>query len=310
MTDPVLHIGFPKTASSWFQESFYPNVQNINYIARESVQQLFLNPGAFDWNAYNCKTQLESLVINSTGRVVLCEELLLGRLRPGGVKHFVTKEVANRLKIIFPRATIIIFIRNQLDAIASAYLQYIQSGGNYSFDKFIFPDKISGGDYNNLVLLGIDYFQYHKVLDYYSDLFGSENVHIYLYEEFCSSNINFITSYSGTYKFAIDIKSLSFKRINEGYRTMLIYPRRFCNAFTRNGPLNKYYIIHLPFADRLTKIAFAKANKCKVFGMRKSTKEILGVKNIEYLKSYYKHSNQILLEKFGLNELARYDYPL
>ena len=94
----ILHIGYPKTASTWFQEVFYPNLKNAKYIHRHRVQDLVLKPGAFEWNLDECRQQLT----NNPARIAICEELLLGRLRAGGVKHFLTKEVANRLFQIFP----------------------------------------------------------------------------------------------------------------------------------------------------------------------------------------------------------------
>jgi hypothetical protein len=310
MISPILHIGFPKTSSTWFQESFYPHINNIFYLPRNTVQDLFIRPGAFDWNEQDCKKQLEILTSGNTKRIVICEELLLGRLRPGGVKHFVTKEIANRLKLVFREATIVLFIRNQMDAIASAYLQYIQSGGNYSINKFINPNKISGGDYNSLVLLGPDYFQYHKVIDHYAELFGQENVQIFLYEDFRDSNKLFIDAFKEKFNFLIDERQLSCERVNESYRALLVAPRKFCNAFTRKGPLNKYYILHIPYIDRIIRLVFAKANKYRIFGNRRSAEKILGRKNLKYLQSFYRQSNRILIEKYGLTSISSYHYPL
>jgi hypothetical protein len=307
---PILHIGYPKTSSTWFQEKFYPFVKNGFYVPRDFIQDLFLRPGAFDWNEQECRTQLNLLMGQKNNRLIICEELLLGRLRPGGVKHFVTREVANRIKLVCPEASIVIFIRNQLDAIASAYSQYIHSGGNYSIDNFIYPEKISGGDYNNLVLLGPDYFLYHKVIDYYAGLYGKENVYIFLYEDFRESGSQFIAAFSEKLGLTVDEKKLSYEKVNEGYRTMLEAPRKFFNAFSRKGPLNKYYLVHIPYLDWLIRIAFTKANKSKFFGNRKSTQKILGRKNLKYLNEYYRQSNQILVEKYGLIDITKFQYPL
>ncbi len=312
MIRPILHIGFPKTATTWFQEVFYPNVQNINYFKREVVQKLFLIPGAFDWNKDKCNERIESLIDTNANKNtrVICEELLLGRLRAGGVKHFVTKEVAKRLKDIFPEASIVIFIRNQIDVLVSSYFQYIQSGGNYSIDKFLYPKKISGGDYNNMVLLGIEYFEYHKVIEYYIELFGKDNVHIFLYEEFNNSPQEFIKKYNDKFGFVVNERDLAYQKVNRGYRVLLIPLRKLCNSLTRNGPLNKYYLIHIPKIDWLIRAGFQRANRYKIFGRKKSAKYILGKKNLDYLRCYYRNSNRLLLEKYRINEIIHYQYPI
>jgi hypothetical protein len=310
MKPPILHIGFPKTSSTWFQENFYPYIKSGYYMNREAVQDLFLSEGAFDWNQNECQLKLKKLIEGKTDRIIICEELLLGRLRPGGVKHFVTREVGHRLKSIFPEATVVIFIRNQLDALASAYSQYIQSGGNYNIDTFLHPERISGGDYNSLVLLGPDYFLYHKAIDYYASLYGEENLFVFLYEEFRDSNSSFVTSFSKKLGISVDMDRVSFDRVNEGYRALLVAPRKFFNAFTRKGPLNKYYLVHIPNADKIIRKIFATANKYRFFGMRPSAGKILGRRNVEYLNSYYKKSNQILVEKYGLTGIKNYNYPI
>jgi len=310
MLRPILHIGYPKTSSTWFQEIFYPNVENICYIPREIVQDLFLNPGAFDWNEQVCKEQLSSVTKENKNRIVICEELLSGRLRPGGVKHFITKEVANRLKLVFPEACIVLFIRNQIDAIASSYSQYLQAGGTYSIDRFIHPEKISRGEYNNLVLMGPDYFQYHKVLDYYVELFGNDNVHIFLYEDFRDSSTQFIQDYAKKFDLSVDANLLTSKKMNESSRALLLLPRRICNSFSRTGPLNKYYILHIPYFHDLMRMAFTQANKYKIFGNPKSSEKTLGMKNVKKFKSFFSRSNQILIEKYGLTDIIKYQYPL
>lgn len=158
--------------------------------------------------------------------------------------------------------------------------------------------------------MGADYFQYHKVIDYYSGLYGKENVHVFLYEEFRESNIRFIASFSKRLELSIDENLISYERVNEGYRSLLIVLRKFFNAFTRKGPLNKYYLLNLPYFDRFIRFVFAKANKSRIFGKRIKTEKILGRENVKDLREYYRQSNQILVEKYGLIDIVKYHYPL
>ena len=199
----IIHIGYPKTASSWLQEEFFPKIENCTMIPRKKIQHYFLDPGAFEFNVENVKKEFQA---EKDKHLLLSDELLLGRLRPGGVKGFVTKEVANRLYSVFPDAHIILFIRNQVDMIASTYLQYVRSGGNYSIRKFMFPEDYEGSRSNRLILLGLDYFLYHHVINYYKSLFGTEQVHVYLYEDLNKEPDEFLRKF--TDKFNLQFNGL------------------------------------------------------------------------------------------------------
>ena len=38
MPRPIVHIGYHKTATTWFQKHFYPCVRNARFVARERVR--------------------------------------------------------------------------------------------------------------------------------------------------------------------------------------------------------------------------------------------------------------------------------
>lgn len=306
MLNDILHIGYPKTASTWFQKNFYPRVRNAKYIHRHKVQEQLLIPGALEWDRTKCA---DNLIIGNK-RVAICEELLLGRLRAGGVKHFITKEIAQRLKLTFPDGKIVIFLRRQPDALASAYYQYIKAGGNYSINKFLHPEKISPGDFNPLVFLGLEYFNYLPILDYYSELFGAENLHIFLYEDFIESPKDFIIEFCKLLQLEVDIDTIDFTPINEGYRRLLVPFRRITNAFTRIGPPHKYYIANLPFVPHLNNFIFYRANKRLSWLPKPTAKKVLGAKNFSAVNDYYYKSNQAILNKYGLSTMVKHKYPL
>jgi hypothetical protein len=192
----------------------------------------------------------------------------------------------------------------------SAYLQYVRSGGNHSAGRFLFPERFSKSDYNKLVLLTPEYFKYHHVLDLYSELFGKENIYIYLYEDFAKHSEEFIRSFSEHFNFHVNAKDLDYTKINEGYRRGLIPLKRFVNAFHRHGPLYKYYCLHVPYLDYYSKVMFTMANNYKLFGRKLKGKEILGKNNTQFLQSFYAASNKILIERYGLERIEEYDYPL
>jgi hypothetical protein len=54
----------------------------------------------------------------------------------------------------------------------------------------------------------------------------------------------------------------------------------------------------------------ARLDRFKIFGPRPDTKAILGKKNYDFITEYYKKSNQILLNEFGITDITKYNYPL
>ena len=45
--NPLIHIGYPKTASTWFRNQFYSKLSNVNYLDREEVKKLIIEPYIF-----------------------------------------------------------------------------------------------------------------------------------------------------------------------------------------------------------------------------------------------------------------------
>lgn len=302
-----LHIGYPKAASSWFQKKFLPNVKNIKVYERKFIRECFLDPGAFEFSPGEFKSAFES---KEDIDIWLSEELLLGRLRPGGVKGFVVVEIAKRLKEVFPDAKIIIFIRNQIDILASAYMEYVRSGGNFGINKFLFPERYFRSEGNRLVLLGLDYFLYDRIINLYNKLFGNENVNVFLYEDFAENPKSFIAAFSNFFNLTYEEDSIDYSPENSGYRRFLIQTRRFISIFTRSGPLNKYYIIHLPKVHFYSLQIHRFANRYSIFGRKPNSAEIIGKKNIEFLKKYYLNSNRKLRDIYHIKNLEKYNYPL
>ena len=117
MNSPLIHIGYPKSGTTWFQKNFYPNVKNAGYIPRNDVQDHIIRPYAI---GFDTTESAQFFNQEQDNNLIICEELLLASVRSGGFNGFVTKEIGHRLKSIFPNAIIVIFIRNQVDLIASA----------------------------------------------------------------------------------------------------------------------------------------------------------------------------------------------
>ena len=154
----ILHIGMPKTGTTWFQNIFYPNINNYTYINRNIISKLFISPRAFDFKSDFVANEIEK-VANKVNPFIICEEVLSGAMQSGALHGFMTKENAYRLHETFPEAQIIIFIREQKSIIASMYQQYIKIGGNYSIDEYLYHYRLHP---LRTPLFEFDFLNYHK----------------------------------------------------------------------------------------------------------------------------------------------------
>jgi hypothetical protein len=308
MNAPVIHIGYPKTGTTWFQNHFYPKLTNYRYLGRQLVFKHLIEPDIFSYDPSISKSKLEITGDN----IVICEELLLGGIDIGYGNGSYIKEMALRLKQTFPNGKVVIFIRNQVDIIASWYYQYIRTGGSYSVKKFLYRKNMYNLFYKEYDLFSFKILEYDKIIDLYCSIFGKENIDIYLYEDFFNQKGSFIKDYRERYGFELtdSIKFEFFVKPNTRYRFILLCIARFVNYFTNRNHVFKRYFFHIPYIFELSLRIFEKLNKFSVFGPRASNKTILGNKTISYINNYYRETNKRLLEKYNIERISHYNYPV
>lgn len=302
----LIHIGYPKTATTWFQRNFYPNVKGVYLPHHNLVKKNIISP--FDLN-FSQEKYIEDFQkeINSR-RLIICEENLSGSLQNGGMQGYHTKETGYRLKTLFPDADIIIFIRKQPEMVASAYIQYVKGGGNHSLKTYLFDKQYDFS--NSRMLFSLDFFRYDEVIEFYRSLFGKEKVHVFLFEEFAEDNRRFIKAFSEEFSLETDFDGIDFSFQNIRLRKSLIHLARFTNSFSKRPVIYKYYFIHLPFWYKLNKKMILHLNKYSIFGKYPDARSVLGRKTYKYVNDYYRESNKKLVEQYQLTKIQDYNYPL
>lgn len=301
--EPIIHIGNPKTGTTWFQKNFFPFVRNYYYIKdRKELHTKLLQPDIYAFDENDTKVFYSE---NYNSNIILSEEILSGSLRSNGQD---TLWMARRLKAVFPNAKIVIFIRNQTERLASTYLYYLkENGGTYSAKKFInkefnLPQK--KGDLN------LRHLEYHRLIKLYQELFGCENVYVFLYEEFAEKQLAFVRRFCNDLDLDVGDKQFDFDRVNAGLRKRLVPVARFCGLFYARPIIHKTVLLKLPFAEPLAKRMIGVLNKYSIFGERPSARELFGIKLYEGLCDFYKESNRHLLKTHGLTQIKEYGYPI
>lgn len=302
--EPIIHIGYPKTGTTWFQRVYFPYVQNATYVSRRETVEAFVRPNSLEFNSNVVRDTYKKLY---SGKLIFSLEGLSGTTHNFGLNGYLTKEHAIRLKDTFPEAKIILFIRSQFDMIASAYMQYIKGGGTQSLKKYIYHKNFR--NINCLTMFSFKHYEYHNIIELYHKLFGKENVHVFLYEDFSENNKSFLVNFSDVFGFQINLDNINYTKVNRSYRWFIRYIALVTNRFTEKKMLNKYYILHIPRWFEFSKRVLNYMNHFKIFGKYLTSRDILKEKYYNYINEYYKHSNHILVKKYNLTNITEYNYP-
>ncbi|MFP4555382.1 MAG: hypothetical protein ACLFNU_00805 [Bacteroidales bacterium] len=301
-SNPIIHIGYNKTATTWFQQNLFPFVRNCHYVKPKIINKELIYKDHYLFEKQKTRDFFESL---SNKRLLISSEdfCLTARSNP-----FFKVGILKRVKETFPDAHMIVFIRNQLDRLLSLWLFYIKnSGGTYSFEKFI-ANKISR-KYGGHSDISLNNLRYHYFLNSMVEIFGRENVSIYLYEEFASSNLQFTSLFCERHNFEVDLEKINFSKANEGLRKHLVPLYRFTNLFTKPKILHRNFALNIPGFDKLISKKLYVLNNFKLMGKKVSPKDFANKKTLDYIADYYKESNSILVKQFGL-PLKKFGYPL
>ncbi len=178
-----LHIGYPKTGTTFLQRAVFPSAQSINFIKSSSIGNelsMITHQCHLNFDAKTTKLSIEQHF--KSGRNLISNEALIGDFHR--LKLMNSKIVADRLKMMFPGARIIVTVRNQYDLMESLYKQYLQRGGVKRFRDFV---NYRNGDFGPThpkwnLSVDIAMFNFLRLLEYYESLFGRENLFVVPYE--------------------------------------------------------------------------------------------------------------------------------
>jgi hypothetical protein len=306
---PIVHIGYHKTATTWFQKAFYPLVRNARFISRERVRAAFLEVGAFHFDPAQALAELGT---DGSERVALCEEGLSGYLHNGGLGGHLSSAVAGRLKSVFPDARIVIFIRAQPSIVAATYEQYVRGGGTYALRRYAFAQNYLKGarsEFHRAPRFTFDHYEYGPLIARYRALFGAENVHVYPFEAFRTDSKAFLEDYARALELDVDIGALSMRSANRAYGLRVMDVVRVLNLLTARTVIDKHYLAHIPYWYGLVRGIGEGLNALPWIGGSAGAEAVLGREVHDWIRQRYWRSNRALIEATGL-PLDLYGYPV
>jgi hypothetical protein len=184
--EPLLHVGYHKTASSWLQNKIFadPSFGFALHQPRETVIFELVAPNPFSYDADGIR---RAFAMDATDRMpVISHERLSGHPLFNG---YDARDIADRLACAFGGSRVLIVIRRQLDMMLSLYKHHVRLGGTERIHEVWQPRT-------NRELRrptpGLDVFEYHHLIAYYQKLFGQEHVLVLPYERIRGDATSFV----------------------------------------------------------------------------------------------------------------------
>ncbi len=170
MPVPIVHIGYPGSATAWLQRQFFPGLgDRVACFGLDRFREELVSPSPLDFDPHCCKRHVSGLLAAHPGRVcVFSAARLSGNPHAGGWDG---AEMARRIRASFDQVRILIIVREQRAMLVSGYKQHVGAGGTCSLEEYLASQGDGRGPFVRL-----DDFRYHRLVEYYVRLFGDRRV--------------------------------------------------------------------------------------------------------------------------------------
>lgn len=299
---PVLiHVGYPKTASTWLQEQLFARGDTgLTPVADAStIKRLLAKPHSLWYDPEAVRRALQPRIDEALRQQrvpVLSYELLVGHPVAGG---YGSAEIAVRLKDLWPDARIFIAIREQHQMLLSLYAEYATNSGPLSLRKYLDPP---GG--NRQPVFDLRYLEFHRLIEHYQRLFGADRVLVLPYEAFAQDPLAFcnrLLEFAG----CPPVAEVNGQRVRASRGAATITIRSILNRFVFADADNYAAFIRLPLLkgllDRLDRWWPDRLQRyCK-----RRMQQIIAAR----VQSFFAASNRRTSQLIGV-DLAAYGYSM
>lgn len=293
-----LHIGYPKTGTTFLQHGIFSSLEPIHYITQEEMWESgFLNEillkDIFSYNEDKVFKILKQWK-QKAGKTPLfiSYEGFVGNLLNGGKNLPLIIERLNATDYDFK---FLMTIRNQPRVIDSLYAQYVHQGGSLSFKYFINLNEKSP------IYLPFHLFDYNKMFEYWISHFGAKNL-VVLHYECINTKVEFLSYLEVFFECKLNIqtqKSSVFNVSLTGWRFDLL---RLANRF-----LSSWVSPNAIIPSKLINTTSFK-NFLQKGSKRKEYNYFLNERKCKSYIEMYHSSNKELSSKTGIPLQENYNY--
>ncbi len=234
MPKTIIHIGMPRTASTFFQREVFPFIQDFTCIGPEVTQH---SPN-FQRLLYQDDTLWQpdifrQLLPNTPNEnLLISNELFSGQ----GLTLSATNRTrtARRLKEQWPDAEIVLLVRNQVDLLQSLYAIGVYGGHHMSPEEFLYtPDSttVRDKDHYPTFVLGesMEPYLYTPLVELYAALF--QKVHVFLFEDFEAIPKEFMVNFSQRFGLSMEKKLDYGRKQNRSLSARQLYYIKILNQW-------------------------------------------------------------------------------
>jgi hypothetical protein len=298
MKSVILHIGMPKSASTFLQKQVFPNLEDVLFCTYrnpifDAIRKLeFKHRHMVDLD--QIKIELDQyLETVKEKHVLISNEMIFGNPWHNFMNH---SDMAYFLKILFPEAKILTVLRKQDDFLSSAYLQAIRIGFPQKKKHFFNLTDGEFGDYNynggmNIDAKSVDLYHFIKA---YEDHFGKENIKLLPFELFKKDKKQFLEIIYSEYGLTPYFPE-NYKSVNKGYTSLTLPMSRFFRKFIKHNQSSGYgFFRERPFRGYLLK----NYEKSKILGFFLIISNKLTVDNfLSFFNLFYKKRAKIFSDE-------------
>lgn len=284
-----MHIGYHKTATTWFQQHVYPAATSHRWIPRTIARQALLDPWGLAFDPETAARQLSDP--HDPRPPVICEENLSGYLHNGGLHGMIAPEVARRIQAVLPDARIVIVIRAQASAIAASYVQYVRGGGTYGPTRYLHPARFLTGARRHAYKapgFAFEHFEYDRLIAHYDALFGAKNVLVLPFETLRADPHAFLAAYAQSVGLDLASGDATRFRPNRSFGRATILAGRLTGLLTARSVTHKDCLISIPGFYDLRRQLLKLMSR---FDPGASPAAILGGRNLALIRERYADSN-------------------
>ncbi|MDP6428543.1 MAG: hypothetical protein QF393_11050 [Rhodospirillales bacterium] len=250
-----LHVGLPKTATTFLQHDCFPLLDGVHTasLEEESDRELTLffqdlayaNPSFY---ALEEKRAELAALIERTDRekiLISCEELF-GWFHLNFANNFF---IAETLKQLIPGAKLMIVIRAQADWLESAYKQTLRQNSSETINRFL---RFKDGRFETRRLfpgrpqINVRELNYHTYISHYARLFGADNIMILPFELVNGNQDEFMRR-TAQFMDTNFVRTPSNRTANRGYSLITSYLALVLNRFIINQYHGQGMVPEQPF---------------------------------------------------------------
>lgn len=258
MTRILAHIGYHKTGTNWLQDVVFGDpATGLKWLGKKPLAHpvnRLIRERPLEFDAAVLRDAFEPLVaeIEAAGMLpVLSFPRLSGHPFSGG---YDSKEIADRLKQVFPDARILVVVREQRSMVLSTYKQYVKAGGPSGPHEFLEPAtkrgwRVPGFDFGH--------FAYDRLIAYYHGLYGREHVLVLPYEQLVADGRSFVEAIGAFVERPLPAEVLDgmpfSRRSNEASAALAIELTRPLSRFDQRSDLNPAPLFRVRPLSKLAK---------------------------------------------------------